>query len=98
MAGDAPWPDALDPADATALRGLATERRYPAGVIIVHHGDEAGSVLVLLEGRGKEGVPGPGGKEGLLRVGTPRGPIRRGPAAARGGASGAPGGGGERPA
>jgi CRP-like cAMP-binding protein len=71
MVADAPWPDVLDPADATALRGLASERRYPAGVIMVHHGDEAGSVLVLLEGRVKQVVPGPDGKEVIVGFATP---------------------------
>jgi CRP-like cAMP-binding protein len=71
MIGAGPWPDVLDPADATALLGIATERRYPAGVVLVHHGDEPGSVLVLLEGRVKEVVPGPDGKEVIVGFASP---------------------------
>jgi CRP-like cAMP-binding protein len=71
MIGAEPWPDVLDPADATALRALATERRYSAGVVLVHHGDEPGSVLVLLEGRVKEVVPGPDGKEVIVGFASP---------------------------
>jgi CRP-like cAMP-binding protein len=71
MAGDALWPDALAAEDATALRALAAERRYRAGVVIAHHGDEAGAVLVLLEGRVKEVVPGPDAKEVIVGFAGP---------------------------
>jgi CRP-like cAMP-binding protein len=70
-AGDAPWPDALASEDAAALWELAAERRYRAGVVIAHHGDEAGAVLVLLEGRVKEVVPGPDAKEVIVGFAGP---------------------------
>jgi CRP-like cAMP-binding protein len=71
MAGDARWPDSLAPDAAAALRAIASERRYRAGVAIAHHGDEAGAVLVLLEGRVKQVVPGPDGKEVIVGFAGP---------------------------
>jgi CRP/FNR family cyclic AMP-dependent transcriptional regulator len=70
-AGDAPWPDTLAAEDGAALRALAAERRYRAGVVIAHHGDEAGAVLLLIEGRVKEVVPGPDAKEVIVGFAGP---------------------------
>jgi CRP/FNR family cyclic AMP-dependent transcriptional regulator len=57
------WLEGLPARDADALRALGRERRYRAGVVLFHYGDEPGSVLALLEGRVKYVVPGPHGKE-----------------------------------
>jgi CRP/FNR family transcriptional regulator, cyclic AMP receptor protein len=62
--GDATsWLDGLPAHDAEALRALGAERRYGAGVVLFHYGDEPGSLLVLLEGRVKYCLPGPHGRE-----------------------------------
>jgi CRP/FNR family transcriptional regulator, cyclic AMP receptor protein len=60
------WLDALDRGLAAELTALGRERRYAAGVVIFHHGDEPGSVLLLLEGRVKLAIAGPQGKELIL--------------------------------
>jgi CRP/FNR family cyclic AMP-dependent transcriptional regulator len=61
--GETPWLEELPALDSEALRALGTERRYRAGAVLFHYGDEPGSVLVLLEGRVKFLVVGPQGKE-----------------------------------
>jgi CRP/FNR family cyclic AMP-dependent transcriptional regulator len=62
----ASWLDGLAAPAAAGLRELGAERRYGAGVAIFHHRDEPGSVLILLEGRVKLGIPGPQGRELIL--------------------------------
>jgi CRP/FNR family transcriptional regulator, cyclic AMP receptor protein len=57
------WLEGLPAHDAEALRALGAERRYRAGVVLFHYGDEPGSLLALLEGRVKYCLPGPHGKE-----------------------------------
>ena len=61
-----PWLDTLPPPLAGALRELGRERRFGRGVAIFHHGDEPGSVLLVLEGRVKVAIVGPQGKEVIL--------------------------------
>jgi CRP-like cAMP-binding protein len=67
----ASWLEGLAEPVAAGLRGLGTERRYGAGVVIFHHGDEPGSVLVLLEGRVKLAILGPQGREVILGFAGP---------------------------
>ena len=62
----ASWLDALPEPLARELQALGTERRYGAGVAIFHHGDEPGSVLLLVEGRVKVALIGPQGREVIL--------------------------------
>jgi CRP/FNR family transcriptional regulator, cyclic AMP receptor protein len=71
MGDGAPWLDALQAGDWEALRELGAERRYGAGVVLFHYGDEPGSVLLLLEGRVKFVLPGPQGKEIILGFAGP---------------------------
>jgi CRP/FNR family transcriptional regulator, cyclic AMP receptor protein len=66
-----PWLDGLPAGDAEALRALGGERRYRAGAVLFHHGDEPGSVLLLLEGRVKLVLTGPQGKEVILGFSSP---------------------------
>src|SRR3712207_431582 len=68
---DPPWMEALPAPLAATLRELGAERRYGAGVAIFHHGDEPGSVLVLLEGRVKLSIVGPQGREVILGFSGP---------------------------
>jgi CRP-like cAMP-binding protein len=67
----ASWFEGLGGPLAAELAALGGERRYGAGVVIFHHGDEPGSVLVLLEGRVKIGIVGPQGKEVILGFAGP---------------------------
>jgi CRP/FNR family cyclic AMP-dependent transcriptional regulator len=62
----ASWLDELPEPLARELRSLGVERRYGAGVAIFHHGDEPGSVLLLLDGRVKIALLGPQGREVIL--------------------------------
>ena len=62
----ASWLDDLPEPLARELQALGTERRYDAGVAIFHHGDEPGSVLLLVEGRVKVALIGPQGREVIL--------------------------------
>ncbi len=62
----ASWLDELPEPLAEELRALGSERRYGAGVAIFHHGDEPGSVLLLIEGRVKVALLGPQGREAIL--------------------------------
>lgn len=71
MGDGIPWLEGLPAGDSEAMRALGAERRYRAGVMLFHHGDEPGSVLVLLEGRVKYVLPGPHGKEVILGFAGP---------------------------
>ena len=62
----ASWLDELPEPLGNDLRALGNERRYGAGVAIFHHGDEPGSVLLLIEGRVKVALLGPQGREVIL--------------------------------
>jgi CRP/FNR family cyclic AMP-dependent transcriptional regulator len=82
----AAFADALEPDELAELRGAASTRRYPRGDTLFHHGDEAGSVLLLVSGHvkvaevtaeGREVIlafPGPGDLVGELAAidGEPR--------------------------
>lgn len=65
------WLESLVPADADALRALAGERRYAAGAVIFHQGDEPGGVLVLTSGRVKHVLIGSDGRELILGLAGP---------------------------
>jgi CRP/FNR family transcriptional regulator, cyclic AMP receptor protein len=65
------WLEDFPPGDSEALRALGAARHYRAGVVLFHHGDEPGSVLVLLEGRVKYVLPGPHGKQVILGFAGP---------------------------
>jgi CRP/FNR family transcriptional regulator, cyclic AMP receptor protein len=71
MSDGVQWLEGLPARDSEALRALGAARRYSAGVVLFHHGDEPGSVLVLLEGRVKYLLPGPHGKEIILGFAGP---------------------------
>ena len=71
MGDETPWLEGLPAGDCEPLRTLGAERRYGAGTVLFHHGDEPGSVLVLLEGRVKFVVSGPQGKEVIIGFAGP---------------------------
>jgi CRP/FNR family cyclic AMP-dependent transcriptional regulator len=56
----------LDPAEQDALAGVAMRRSYPRGSVVYHHGDDTGSVIVLIEGRVKVCAPGNDGHVAVL--------------------------------
>ena len=69
MSTDAPSPPflhALDEDDRRALLELGGTRSYASGDTIFHQRDEAGGVVVLLEGRVKVSLLAPDGKEVIL--------------------------------
>jgi CRP/FNR family transcriptional regulator, cyclic AMP receptor protein len=63
--------EALTPGEVADLRASGRERHYDANVALFHEGDDAGSVIVLLEGRAKLTVPNSSGREVIVAV---RGP------------------------
>src|SRR4029077_11242374 len=63
----------LDPRERDALEKLATVRRYRRGDVLFHQGDDAGAVLVLIDGHVKAAMMNDGG-EGLLAFPAPGGP------------------------
>jgi CRP/FNR family transcriptional regulator, cyclic AMP receptor protein len=63
--------DALTEAEADDLRAVGRRRAYGANVTLFHQGDEAGPVLVLLDGRVKVVALTPAGREVIVAV---RGP------------------------
>ena len=63
--------EALTPEEVADLRASGRERHYDANVALFHEGDDAGSVIVLLEGRAKLTVPNSSGREVIVAV---RGP------------------------
>ena len=71
MGDETPWVEGLPAGDSEPLRTLGVERRYRAGAVLFHHGDEPGSVLVLLEGRVKLVVSGPQAKEVIVGFAGP---------------------------
>lgn len=66
-----PFLAALSEGDARDLRALGRVRRYDAGDVLFHQGDEPGGVSVLLEGRVKVTSLSTAGKEVILAI---RGP------------------------
>src|SRR4051812_17953971 len=44
---------ALEPSETAELEASGTRRRFGAGVTLLHEGDDAGTVIVLLAGRVK---------------------------------------------
>jgi CRP-like cAMP-binding protein len=63
--------DALSEDEAADLHASGRRRRYGAAVTIVHEGDDAGPVVVLLQGRAKVSTTGAAGREAIVAV---RGP------------------------
>lgn len=61
-----PFFSALAADDADALRHVGRVRRYSAGQTIIHQGDDAGGVSILLSGRAKVVSLTTGGREVLL--------------------------------
>jgi CRP/FNR family transcriptional regulator, cyclic AMP receptor protein len=62
---------ALSDVDRDALLALGTVRRYRSGVTLLHEYDEAGGVLVILEGQVSASVVGRGGTEVILGIAGP---------------------------
>jgi CRP-like cAMP-binding protein len=60
--------DALTAEEAAHLRAAGRQRTYGAGVTIVHEGDDAGPVVVLLRGRAKVSTAGGAGRQAILSV------------------------------
>ena len=56
----------LGPEDRAALEEAAIRREYPRGSVILHSGDDAAGVLVLLEGRVKIAAPSAEAREAVL--------------------------------
>jgi CRP-like cAMP-binding protein len=56
----------LGPDDRAALEDVAMRRSYPRGTILLHGGDDAATVFVLLEGRVKVAATGTDGREVVL--------------------------------
>ncbi len=63
--------DALTEPEAQDLHAAGRRASYGAGVTLFHHGDDAGSVLVLLAGRAKVATLSSAGREVIVAV---RGP------------------------
>ena len=63
--------EALTPEEADDLRASGRERAYGANVAVLHEGDDAGSVIVLLSGRAKITAVSSAGREVIIAV---RGP------------------------
>jgi CRP-like cAMP-binding protein len=63
--------ETLTPEEVADLRASGRQRHYDANVALFHEGDDAGSVIVLLEGRAKLTVPNSSGREVIVAV---RGP------------------------
>jgi CRP/FNR family transcriptional regulator, cyclic AMP receptor protein len=63
--------DSLGPDERAALLRLARERRYPQGDRLVHEHDDAGAVLMVLEGRVVASTLGADGREVVLGVAGP---------------------------
>jgi CRP-like cAMP-binding protein len=62
---------ALTDADRQALLALGNRRTFRGGMTIVHEHDDAGGVLVVLEGQVAASTLGDGGKEVLLGLAGP---------------------------
>lgn len=65
-ASPGPFLAALSEDDARELRALGRLRRYDAGDVLFHQGDEPGGVSILLDGRVKVTSLSPSGKEVIL--------------------------------
>jgi CRP/FNR family cyclic AMP-dependent transcriptional regulator len=63
--------DALGEEELADLHAAGRRRSYGAAVTIVHEGDDAGPVVVLLQGRAKVSTVGAAGREAIIAV---RGP------------------------
>jgi CRP/FNR family cyclic AMP-dependent transcriptional regulator len=76
--------EALTAEEAGDLRAAGGRRSYPAGVTLVHEGDDAGAVSLLLGGRIKAATIGGAGREAIVAV-RGRGDLIGEPAAIDGG-------------
>jgi CRP-like cAMP-binding protein len=56
----------LSPDDRSAVESSGHRRHYRRGSVILHAGDDAACVLIVLEGRVKVGRPGSDGRESVL--------------------------------
>jgi CRP/FNR family cyclic AMP-dependent transcriptional regulator len=63
--------DALSEQEAADLHAAGRRRSYGPAVTIVHEGDDAGPVVVLLRGRAKVSTAGAAGREAIIAVGGP---------------------------
>jgi CRP/FNR family cyclic AMP-dependent transcriptional regulator len=63
--------DALTDEEAEELRGAGVPRTYGPGVTLVHQGDDAGPVMVMLSGRVKVARLGGYGREAIVAVAGP---------------------------
>jgi CRP-like cAMP-binding protein len=61
-----PFLDELDTEEREALEALCSRRRYGAGEVIFHEGDDAGGVVIVLAGRAKATARAEGGKDVVL--------------------------------
>jgi CRP-like cAMP-binding protein len=61
----------LSPEEANALQAVALRRRYGPNVTIMHEGDDAGPVVILLRGRVKIATTSEAGRHAIVAV---RGP------------------------
>src|SRR3954463_1646510 len=66
-----PFLDELDTEDREALEALCSRRRYGAGEVIFHEGDDAGGVVIVLAGRAKATARAEGGKDVVLGFAGP---------------------------
>jgi CRP/FNR family cyclic AMP-dependent transcriptional regulator len=60
--------EALSVEEMDELRAAGMHRTYGANVTLVHEADEAGPVVVLLDGRVKIAVPGAAGRNAIIAV------------------------------
>jgi CRP/FNR family transcriptional regulator, cyclic AMP receptor protein len=58
----------LSDPDLNLLEASMTRRRYTAGQVIFHMGDEGGSLYLLAKGRVKVAIPSPQGDEVILAI------------------------------
>lgn len=58
----------LDPSDFRQLEGRLSRRRYAAGQVLFHMGDEGGSLHVIERGRVKVTIPASSGEELILAL------------------------------
>src|SRR3954463_4869090 len=63
--------EGLTEEEAADLHAAGRRRAYGAAVTLVHEGDDAGPVVVLLSGRVKVSTIGGGGREAIIAVREP---------------------------